>query len=162
MPVTHVTTDPDARSIVITAEFAAPVERVWELYADPRQLEQVFGPPSHPATFVEHELVEGSTTRYFMTGPDGEKFGGIWEITGVDEPASFSFEDRVADAETWEVAEQLPASRNVYAFEAVEGGTRATFTSTYESDEALQQVLDMGVEEGATQSINQIDAFLAT
>lgn len=161
MPVTHVTKDTDTRTLTITAEFAAPVERIWELYADPRQLEQVFGPPSHPATFVEHELAEGSTSRYYMTGPEGEKYGGIWEITSVDEPRSFSFEDRFADAETWKVAESLPVARNTYAFEATEGGTRAVFTATYESAEALQQVLDMGMEEGATQSINQIDAFLA-
>lgn len=161
MPVTDVTTDTDTRTITITAEFAAPVERVWAMYADPRQLEQVFGPPSHPATFVEHELAVGSTTKYFMTGPEGEKYGGLWEVTAVDEPRSFGFEDRFADAETWQAADEMPVSRNTYAFEEAEGGTRATFTSVYESAEALQQVLDMGVEEGATQSINQIDAFLA-
>ncbi|WP_010147342.1 SRPBCC family protein [Serinicoccus profundi] len=161
MPVTDVTTDTDHRSITITAEFAAPVERVWELYADPRQLEQVFGPPSHPATFVDHELAEGRTSKYYMTGPEGEKYAGLWDITGVDAGRSFTFEDRFADAETWSPAEGMPVSRNTYAFEEVDGGTRATFTSVYETAEGLQQVLDMGVEEGATESINQIDAFLA-
>ena len=53
MPVTDVTTDIDTRTITITARFAAPPERVWALYADPRQLEQVWGPPQYPATFVE-------------------------------------------------------------------------------------------------------------
>ncbi|OLT17849.1 hypothetical protein BJF80_00535 [Serinicoccus sp. CUA-874] len=59
MPVTDVTTDTETRTVTITAEFAAPVERVWQLYADPRRLEQVFGPPTYPATFVEHELRPG-------------------------------------------------------------------------------------------------------
>ncbi|WP_151523792.1 SRPBCC family protein [Serinicoccus kebangsaanensis] len=161
MPVTDVTTDIDARTITITAEFAAPVERVWELYADPRQLEQVFGPPTYPATFVEHELTAGGTSKYYMTGPEGEKFGGMWDLTAVDQPRSFSFEDRFADAQTWQAADGMPVSRNTYAFEPSDGGTRATFTSVYESSDALQQVLDMGMEEGATESINQIDAFLA-
>ena len=35
------------------------------------------------------------------------------------------------------------------------------FTSTYDSAEALQKVLDMGMVEGATTAINQIDGFLA-
>ena len=35
------------------------------------------------------------------------------------------------------------------------------FTSTFDSAEDLQKVLDMGIEEGATSAINQIDGFLA-
>ena len=50
MPVTDVRHDPDALTLTITADFAAPVERVWEVYADPRQLERVWGPPTHPAS----------------------------------------------------------------------------------------------------------------
>ena len=42
MPVTDVQKDTENRTITITAEFAAPVERVWEVYADPRQLERVW------------------------------------------------------------------------------------------------------------------------
>ncbi|WP_237768225.1 SRPBCC family protein [Serinicoccus sp. CNJ-927] len=96
-----------------------------------------------------------------MTSPEGERFGGMWEVTEVEEPRRFAFEDRFADAESWQPAEGMPVSRNTYAFEEHDGGTRATFTSVYESAEALQQVLDMGMEQGATESINQIDAFLA-
>ena len=45
MPVVDITKDLDALTLTIVADFAAPVERVWQLYADPRQLEQVWGPP---------------------------------------------------------------------------------------------------------------------
>lgn len=160
MPVTDITKDIDSRTITITAHFAAPVERVWALYADHRQLEKVWGPPSHPATFVEHALEPGGRMSYYMTGPEGERFGGWWEVTAVDEPRSFSFRDGFADADLNPVPD-MPVSENVYAFEAADGGTRAVFTSTYATAEALQQVVDMGVEEGATGAINQIDAFLA-
>ncbi len=53
-------------------------------------------------------------------------------------------------------------SNNVYAFDAIDGGTRATFTSTYDTPEALQKVLEMGVVEGASSAIDQIDALVAT
>lgn len=69
MPVTDITKDFDARTLVITAEFAAPVERVWALYEDPRQLEQVWGPPQYPATFVDHDLRPGTRSTYYMTSP---------------------------------------------------------------------------------------------
>jgi uncharacterized protein YndB with AHSA1/START domain len=161
MPVTDITKDTDSRTIVITAEFAAPVERVWEVYADPRQLEQVWGPPTYPATFVDHELTPGALTRYYMTGPDGSKTGGWWRIASVDAPHRFTFDDGFADADLNPV-DTMPVSHSVFSFEATEGGgTRATFTSTYDTAEGLEMVLQMGVEEGATLAINQIDGLLA-
>ena len=160
MPVTNVTKDLDQRTLVITAEFAAPVERVWGIYADPRQLEQIWGPPTWPATFVEHELKPGAMSRYYMTGPEGERSGGWWRVIEVDEPRSFTIEDGFADDDLNPI-DTMPVSRSIYAFEAIEGGTRATCTSVYETAEGLQQVIDMGVEEGATSAINQIDDLLA-
>ncbi len=160
MPVTDITQDVDHRTLTITAEFAAPVERVWALYEDPRQLEQVWGPPEYPATFVDHELRPGARSTYYMTSPAGEKFAGYWDITGVEEPRSFTFDDGFA-REDLTPNPDLPVSGNVYAFETTDAGTRAVFTSTFASADALQQVLDMGMEEGARSAINQIDAFLA-
>ena len=96
MPVTDVTHDLETRALTITAEFAAPVDRIWGIYADPRQLEQVFGPPTYPATFVAHDLTPGGRAHYFMTSPEGEKHYGWWRITEVDEPHRFAFEDGFA------------------------------------------------------------------
>lgn len=162
MPVTDVTHDIDTRTLIITAELAAPVERVWQVYADPRQLEQVFGPPGYPATFVEHDLRPGGRAHYFMTSPEGEKYYGFWTIASVDEPRSFTFEDGFAADDSFEPIADMPVSTNVYAFEATDTGTRAVYTSTYDSAEALQKVLDMGVVEGSTSAIGQIDALLAS
>ena len=160
MPVTDVKHDLETRTLTITAEFAAPVERIWQVYADPRQLEKVWGPPTYPATVVDHELAPGGRVTYYMTGPDGEKFAGYWEVSAVDEPRSFSFADGFAD-EDFTPNPELPVSKNVYTFTEHAGGTRATYTSTFESAEGLQKVLDMGVIEGATAAINQIDELLA-
>lgn len=161
MPVTDVTHDLDTRTLIITAEFAAPVERVWQVYADPRQLEQVWGPPTYPATFVEHDLRPGGRMHYYMTSPEGEKYYGWWKVEEVDAPHRFAFEDGFAVDDTFANDDGLPTSTMVYEFEAIDGGTRATFTGTYASAEALQKVLDMGVIEGSTAAINQIDDLLA-
>lgn len=160
MPVTTVTPDLDNRTLTITAQFAAPVERVWQVYADPRRLEKIWGPPTFPATVVEHSLTVGAKVLYYMTGPEGEKFAGWWLITAVDEPHSFAFDDGFAN-EDFTPAEGMPVSHNVYTFTADGDGTTATYVATYETAEGLQQVLDMGVTEGASLAINQIDDLLA-
>ena len=160
MPVTDVRHDADALTLTITADFAAPVERVWQVYADPRQLEQVWGPPSYPATVVDHDLRPGGRGTYYMTGPQGDKHAGYWEVTAVDEPTGFSFLDGFADLD-FTPNPDLPVSRNDYTFAAHGSGTRATFVSTFASARDLQQVLDMGVVEGATSAVNQIDDLVA-
>jgi len=160
MPVTDVTPDIENRTLTITADFAAPVERVFQVYADPRQLERIWGPPTYPATVVDHDLNPGGRVNYFMSGPEGEKFHGTWLVESVDAPEGFAFDDAFTDA-SFTVNPAMPVSKNVFAFAAHEGGTRATYTSIYATADDLQKVLDMGVVEGASGAINQIDTLLA-
>ena len=161
MPVTDVQHDLDALTLIITADFAAPVERVWEVYADPRQLELVWGPPGWPATFVDHELAPGGRMNYYLTSPEGQRHYAYWNIQTVDRPQGFSLEDGFAVDDTFTANPDLPQSNQTYTFVATETGTRATYVSTYPTAEALQTVLAMGVVEGASSAINQIDDLIA-
>ncbi len=161
MPVTDVTHDLDARTLTIVADFAAPPKRIWEVYADPRQLERIWGPPTYPATFVDHDLVPGGRMNYYMTSPEGERYYGYWEVASVDEPSGFTFDDGFALDEAFTKNPDLPVGRNEFSFTEHGDGTRATFVSTYATVEALQKVLDMGVVEGASSAINQIDDLVA-
>src|SRR3954452_18106586 len=113
MPVTDVQQHLDNLTLTITADFAAPVERIWQIYADPRQLEKVWGPPTHPATVVEHDLTPGGLVTYFMTSPEGEKFAGYWKAPAPDEPRRFWFEDGFAALE-FNPNPDLPVSSNAY------------------------------------------------
>jgi len=160
MPVVDVKQDLDALSITIVADFAAPVQRIWQLYADPRQLEQIWGPPDYPATVVDHDLSPGGRVNYYMTSPEGEKYYGYWKVQEVAEPHRFTFADGFAD-EKFTPSTELPESQNVYVFDSHADGTRVTFVAQYETAEGLQQVLDMGMMEGATSAISQIDELLA-
>src|SRR5437588_10188229 len=72
MTVVGVQKDFDSLSLLLIAEFDAPIGRVWQLWADPRQLERWWGPPTHPATVEKHELATGGAVAYYMTGPEGE------------------------------------------------------------------------------------------
>lgn len=160
MPVIDVKQDIDNLTLTITADFAAPVARIWQVYADPRQLEKIWGPPSYPATVVEHDLTPGGLVTYYMTGPEGDKYAGYWRITAVDEPNSFTFIDGFAD-QNLNPNPEMPVCTNVYTFVEHGGGTRATYVSTYETAAGLQQVLDMGVIEGTSSAINQIDDLIS-
>ena len=76
MSIVSVEKDFDTLSLTLIAEFDAPIERAWQLWADPRQLERWWGPPTHPSTVEKHDLVAGGEIAYFMTGPGGEQTRG--------------------------------------------------------------------------------------
>ncbi len=63
MPVTSVTTDPESLTITLVAEFPVPVQRLWDAFADPRQLERFWGPPGYPTTFDSFDLRPGGRAR---------------------------------------------------------------------------------------------------
>jgi uncharacterized protein YndB with AHSA1/START domain len=161
MTVTNVEKDPDALTMTLTAEFTTTVRRAWELWNDPRQLERWWGPPTWPATFVEHSLARGSTCTYFMTGPDGTKAHGWWRILRVDPPDALEFEDGFGD-EHGAPDDTLPISHvRVELSPTSDELTRMTVRTTFPSREAMEQVLAMGAEEGMTLAIGQIDEILA-
>jgi uncharacterized protein YndB with AHSA1/START domain len=160
MPVTDVAKNPEALTLTITAEYDAPVARCWQLFADPRQLERWWGPPTYPATFVDHDLTAGAFTTYFMTGPDGDQPHGWWRIVAVDAPNGFEVDDGFGEEPG--NAGGLPVARmRVRLAERDGGGTRLTIESTFESSESMEQVLSMGLEEGMREAMGQIDPLLA-
>ena len=160
MTVKDVEKDPAGLRMVITAELDAPAERVWQLWADPRQLERWWGPPEFPATVVDHELVAGGSVTYFMTGPDGGKHRGWWRILAVDPPRSLELEDGFADDDGVPVPD-LPTTTMRVDISPHDGVTRMVMTSTFASPEAMEQTLAMGAEDGIRAALAQIDALLA-
>lgn len=160
MPVTNIDKNVDAHQLVVTSDFPAPVARIWQFWTEARQLEQWWGPPGYPATVTDFDLTPGGRVSYFMTSPEGEKFGGYWDIEGVEPTSLLTFSDGFADAEG-NPAEGMPVGKIVVQFAERDGGTRVTATTTYSSAEDLEKVVGMGMEEGLTQATGQIDDILA-
>ena len=161
MAVISTTPDPSARTLTLVAELAAPPARVWQLWSDPRQLERWWGPPTWPATFVEHDLVAGGGSRYRMTGPEGEQAHGWWSVLAVDEPRSLELEDGFAD-EAGQPVPDLPTTRmRVRLEEAGAGRTRMTLVSEFATVEQMEQLTQMGMVEGLTLAMGQMDELLA-
>ncbi len=82
---------------------------MWQLWADPRQLERWWGPPTYPATVEKHDLTPGGEVTYFMTVPEGDKPRGWWRVTSVIPPKSLEFIDGFADQDGTPSAECRPA-----------------------------------------------------
>lgn len=161
MTVIAVEKDPAAATMTVVAEFDATVERVWQMWNDPRLLERWWGPPMYPATVTEHSLEPGAMVHYFMTGPEGDRHFGWWRIEEADPPHRLTFEDGFAD-ESGTPNDALPRTGAVVTIAARDGGgTRMEIRSSFPSAEAMEQMLAMGMEEGIKAAVGQIDDLLA-
>jgi uncharacterized protein YndB with AHSA1/START domain len=148
-------------TMTVHAEFDATADRVWQLWADPRQLEQWWGPPTYPATIDAFDLRPGGRVAYHMTGPEGDQPRAFWEVIDIDPPRSLLFHDNFAN-DDGSPSSDVPGSTARVTIEEVGGGrTRMSIESRFPSTEAMEQLLAMGMEAGLTQAIGQIDAILA-
>jgi uncharacterized protein YndB with AHSA1/START domain len=161
VPVTRVDKNPESRTLTITGDYDAPVERLWQIWGEPRQLERWWGPPTYPATVIDHDLTPGGAVTYLMTGPEGDKHRGWWRVLAVDPPHRLEFEDGFAD-DTGKPNPDLPTTTvRVALSERDGGGSRMEVVSTFPSLEAMEQMIAMGMEEGMKEAAGQIDQLLA-
>ena len=161
MTVIDISKDPDALTMSVVSEFEATLERVWQLWADPRQLERWWGPPTYPATITAHDLAPGGRVEYHMTGPDGDQPRGYWQILAADPPRSLAFRDGFAHADGTPDSDMPLTEARVTIEEVGEGRTRMTIISTFPDLAAMEQLVAMGMEEGLKEALGQIDAILA-
>ena len=161
MTVTAVRNDPEALTMTADAEFDAPPTRVWQLWADPRQLERWWGPPTYPATVTTPDLRAGGRVEYHMTGPAGDQPRGYWQIVLADPPRRLVFRDGFADADGRPDTDLPLTEIEVTIAELGGGRTRMSITSVFPDLAAMEQLLAMGMEQGLTEAVGQIDAILA-
>ncbi|MEV6300175.1 SRPBCC domain-containing protein [Actinoplanes sp. NPDC051861] len=159
--MTVISSNKDVERLTLTfvAEFDAPVDRVWQVWADPRKLERWWGPPTWPATFERFEFEPGGQVRYYMTGPGGEKSHGWWTITAIDAPHRIEFDDGFAD-DNGDPVDPKDITHGVVTLEPNGSGTRMTSVSTFISAEQLERMSAMGMEEGLRLAMEQIETVL--
>ena len=95
-----------------------------------------------------------------MTGPEGQQHGGWWRVLAVDPPHSLEFEDGFSD-EAGEPNPDMPVMVIRVALAASgDGATTMTVETTFPSLEAMEKLTEMGMEEGMTLALGQIDGLL--
>lgn len=159
MTVRSIDKNVETKTLVITADFTATLDAVWQLWADPRLLERWWGPPDFPATFERHDLTPGGTITYSMSGPEGgDRFDGTWAVVEVEAPTRLVIEDAVVD-EDGTPSDGNSMTRLEIDIDGAGGTTRMTITTHFNSVAGLEQEA-AGFAEGMTACMSRIDALL--
>jgi len=160
MPITELVSNAADLTMKIVADYPVPVERLWEAYSDPRQLERFWGPEQWPATFTRHDMAVGGESHYYMTGPDGAQSRGWFRFLKVEPYKLIEVEDGFAD-ESGAVNTNMPSMRMSFHFSKTAKGSRFESVTTFPSLEAMEELVKMGMVEGTKSAMGQIDAVLA-
>lgn len=160
MPITSVTSDTKDLTLTVIGDYPVPVQRLWEAYADPRQLEQFWGPETWPATFTRHDMKVGGRSEYQMTGPDGATSRGWWRVLTLEPGRRMEVEDGFAD-ENGRPNDKMPTMRMVFTFDRTDAGSRVMIVTKFTSVEAMEELVKMGMIDGLRSAMGQLDAVLA-
>ncbi len=161
MSVTSVEKDPEALTMTVTADLDATVERVWDLWADPRQFEQWWGPPGYPVTVSDHEVRTGGRIAFSMGGTDGDRHDSTWEVVAADPPHHLELRDADVDDEGRPNDGNAMTAMIVTIAAQDGGGAVMAIRTHFDSLEGMEQVLAMGIEEGMRMVVSQIDELLS-
>ena len=146
---------PSDREIVITREFDAPRELVFECHTDAELYRQWYGLASAADTTVcEIDFRVGGRWRSSQSFDDHGAVTFSGEFREVDPPNGYVF------TESFEGFPGPPAIVTM-RFEEVDGRTRLTSTSEYETTEIRDIVMQSGMEHGVREMYARLDALLA-
>jgi uncharacterized protein YndB with AHSA1/START domain len=160
MSVTSVEKDLEALTMTVTADLDATVERVWQLWADPRQFEKWWGPPGYPATVVDHDLRTGGRVTFFM-GTEDERHDSAWEVVAADPPRHLELRDADVDDDGRPNDGNSMTAMIITIHERDGGGAVMAIRTHFDSQAGMEQVLAMGIEEGMRIVFSQIHTVLA-
>lgn len=144
-------TTPSDTEIRIERTFDAPRQLVWEAYTDPELLPEWLGPRELTMTVDEFDLRPGGSYRFTHRDSEGNEFVFFGELREVEEP------NLIVRTFAWE---GMPGKFSVERaeFEELDGDrTRIVVTSSFDSKEDRDGMLQSGMERGVVDSYSRLD-----
>ena len=150
--------EPSDREIVITRDFNAPRELVWEAMTNPKHVVNWWGPRGFRSTIETMDFRVGGVWKHVMVGPDGVKYPNESVFQEIVKPERIVYQHGgqreggpgVSFVSTW-------------TFEALAAGqTRVTMRGVFPSAADRDFVVkEFGAIEGGKQTLMRLGEFLA-
>ncbi len=167
MSETQFTVGNDKKTLIVERTFNAPKSKVWKAYTTREMLAQWWGPRGWETIIKHLEFKDGGSWHYGMKCVDEnqkEWFGmtswGKFTYANIRPEESFEYTDIFCD-EQGDPIPNMPSSHSELTLVEHDGKTTVTTKVTYASEEALAQVLEMGMEEGLTQTLDKLEEVVS-
>lgn len=148
----------EKNTITVKKEFAAGLQLVWDCHTKSELLDQWFAPQPFKLKTKHMDFREGGYWLYAMVGEGQEHWGradyekinplkGYWLLDG------FCNNEGVLNTD-------LPRAKWQVNFKSTGENTLVETNVTYNSLTDLETVINMGMKEGLTMTLEQLDALL--
>lgn len=154
------TKDLENKQLHVERTFNAPRSKVWKAWTDASMLEKWWAPKPWKAVTKSFEFKEGGQWLYYMLGPEGEKHWGTMDYKTIDAENRFTAVDAFSD-EHGNPTPDSPITKWEIIFEDQGDKTIMRETSTFDSLEGMEKLLNMGMEEGFSMGLDQLEELLA-
>ena len=149
------TAEPDKHEIVMARIIAVPRDRVFWAYIDPEVVPQWWGPAEVTTVVDKLDARKGGMWRYIQRGADGSEyaFSGVYHDVVPSERLTYTFE-----------FEPMPGHvllETITFEDRGDGTTRVIDASVFQSVADRDGMLSMGMEGGAAESMDRLEALLS-
>ena len=149
-------TAPGDREIVMTRQFDAPRDLVFDAWTKPELLKRWLGAEGWSMVVCEVDLKVGGAYRYVWRGPDGREMGMGGVFREIVPP------ERLVTTEVFDESWYPGQALDTMVLVESDGRTTVTATLLYESREARDAVLQTPMAEGVAESYDKLDELLAS
>jgi len=153
--------DKEKNSITVKREFAAGLDLVWDAWTKPELLDLWWAPKPYQARTKSMDFREGGYWLYAMIEPNGTEYWGRMDYLSIQPIESYTAMDAFCN-EQGEVNPQLPRANWVVSFADLGEHARVDTVVTYSSLADLETVVQMGMQEGLTSTLERLDELLAS
>jgi uncharacterized protein YndB with AHSA1/START domain len=153
------TVDKTTKKVLITREFDANLDLVWDAFTKPEILDQWVAPKPWLSKTKHMNFEVGGRRFYAMVSPEGMERWAIQEYTSISPKTNFKYLNAFADADE---NIELPGSVWDLTFSEQNGNSKVSINIYNESLERLERMIEMGFTEGFKMSMKNLEELLAT
>ncbi len=151
--------DKQAKTVSVSAEFAAELSLVWDAYTKPELLDQWWAPKPWVSRTKVMDFKVGGRRFYAMVSPEGDEGWAIQKYTSITPKTNFKFFNAFADKDE---NPELPGSDWDLNFSEQGGTTKVSISIYNESLERLERMIKLGFREGAMAQMKNLEELLDT
>ncbi|ACU63445.1 SRPBCC family protein [Chitinophaga pinensis] len=151
--------DKQKNTLTIRREFLADRQLVWDCYTKSELLDQWFAPAPLSTKTKSMDFREGGHWHYAMIDPNGTEYWGYTDYVKIHPIDYYTSLDAFCNAEG-EINEALPRAEWLVTFTDKGENALVETVVTYKSLSDLETVIQMGIEQGLTATLEKLDELL--
>jgi uncharacterized protein YndB with AHSA1/START domain len=153
--------DKEKNTLTVKREFAADRQLVWDCYTKSELLNQWFAPKPLTTKTKSMDFREGGHWLYAMVEPNGTAYWGRTDYKTIRPIDFYTALDAFCD-ENGNINPELPRANWVVTFHDLNENAMVETVVTYNSLADLETVVQMGMEQGMTSTLERLDDLLLT